>query len=94
MTFVMSSAAVLLPLTYHANYKLVTFWVCNILVANEDVKMNKLHFIHVYHFCVKSFSQSSNILNFLRSFSCQWLCTDGTAAIVILVLTTDGTVCL
>ena len=61
MTFVMSSAAVLLPLTYHANYKLVTFWVCNILVANEDVKMNKLHFIHVYHFCVKSFSQSSNI---------------------------------
>ena len=49
MTFVMSSAAVLLPLTYHANYKLVTFWVCNRPVANEDVKMNKLHFI-IYHF--------------------------------------------
>lgn len=92
MTFVMSSAAVLLPLSYHANYKLVTFWVCNI--PNEDVKMSKLHFIHVYHFCVKSFSHSSNVLHFLCSFSCQWLCRDVTGAIVILVLTTDGTVCL
>ena len=90
MTFVMSSAAVLLPLSYHANYKLVTFWVCNIPVANEDVKMNKLHLIRVYHFCVKSFPHSCNVWNFLRSFSCQWLSRDGTAAIVILVLATDG----
>ena len=66
------------------NYcKLVTFWVCTIPVADEDVKMDKLHFIHVCNFCVKSFSHSSSIWNFLHSFSCQWL------SIVILVLTTD-----
>jgi len=90
----MPSAAVLLPLSYHANCELVTFWVCNIPVADEEVKMNKLHFLCVCHFCVKSFPHSSNVWNLLHSFSCQWLSRDGTAAVVILVLTTDGTVCL